>query len=170
MENTEPVAISTAELPQNGQSKTAQLSSNRTLFWRVFLPVFGTVFLTGLTLAFWFIEEEELFGGGMPALAARIFVTLVWLGWLFFVFKKLWQLKRVDANDTHFFVSNYWQTARYAWSDVASVGETRRLGRQIIHIELAAPGRFGRVISFLPGSVFQEWMSENGKSELLLAN
>ncbi|MEZ4918761.1 MAG: hypothetical protein R2792_06595 [Saprospiraceae bacterium] len=46
--------------PQTSPSGAKRLSSNTTLMWRVFAPVFGTVFLLGFTLAFWLIPEEDL--------------------------------------------------------------------------------------------------------------
>jgi len=58
----------------------------------------------------------------------------------------------------HIYVSDYWTTVRYPWTDVETIEEKRRLGRRIVNFVLRAPGRFGQVISFLPGSTFDEWM------------
>jgi hypothetical protein len=126
----------------------------------VFIPIFGTVFLSGLLLTFWLIEEETLYLP-YPALWPRLLLLAVWLGWLFFVSRTLWRLKRVDADDTHLYVTNYWHTVRYPWGDVERIEEKRRLGRRVVNFWLRAPGRFGQVISFLPSSFFDEWMKEN---------
>jgi hypothetical protein len=80
--------------------------------------------------------------------------------WLWFVWRTLWRLKRVDGNDTHVFVTNYWITVRYPWTDIAQVTSTRRFGSRIVHLGLRAPGRFGQTISFLPGRHFDHWMQE----------
>lgn len=152
-------------LPQTAASdtsaeKTECLSSNATLFWRVFVPIFVTVFLTGLLLTFLLIPGEDLYLP-FPILWGRVFILVLWLGWLFWVRSTLWRLKRVDANATHFFVTNYWVTVRYPWVDVEKTEEKRRLGRRIVQLWLRAPGRFGQKISFLPGDRFEEWKKEN---------
>jgi hypothetical protein len=162
MENPAPVTTDTTALPQNGHSQSVVLSSNTTLFWRVFVPVFGTVFFGGLTLAFWLIPAEDLYLS-FSALWARLALTALWLGWLWGVYRTIWRLKRVDADDTHFFVTNYWTTVRYPWQDVAQIEEQKRAGRRIVHFWLKSPGRFGPKISFLPGTYFDEWWRERGK-------
>lgn len=161
MENQEPVHADTANLPKNGHPKTVILSSGATLFWRVFVPIFGTVFFTGLLLAFWLTGDEEGYQS-VSALWPRALMALVWLGWLLFVRRTIWRLKRVDADDTHLYVTNYWTTVRYPWHDVARIEEKKRVGRRVVHFWLKAPGYFGQVVSFLPSSNYDEWMRDNG--------
>lgn len=159
MENQNPLPPDTATLPKNGHPKTVMLSTNSTLFWRVFVPVFGTVFLMGFLLAFWLAEEEELY---LPfsLLWPRLLLLAVTIGWLWLIQRTLWRLKRVDADDTHIYVTNYWTTVRYPWQDVARIEEKKRLNRRVVNFRLSAPGRFGQVISFLPSSFFDDWMKE----------
>ncbi|MFN0214008.1 MAG: hypothetical protein ACKVT2_07105 [Saprospiraceae bacterium] len=153
----QPPASPSTETPIN---ETECLSSSATLFWRVFTPIFGTVFLSGLLLTFLIIPEEELYLS-FPLLWGRAVLFALWLGWLLFVRRSLWRLKRVDASANHFFVTNYWVTVRYPWSDVEKSEEKKRLGRRIVNLYLRAPGRFGQKISFLPGNRFDEWKREN---------
>lgn len=162
MENQESFPPDTTALPKNGNPQTVILSSNGTLFWRVFIPVFSTAFFTGLLLAFWLIDEENLYLP-YPALWPRLILLAIWLGWLFFLRRTLWRLKRVDADDTHLYVTNYWHAVRYPWSDVGRVEEKKRLGRRVVNFWLRAPGRFGQVISFLPSSIYDTWKAENQK-------
>ncbi|MFN0034026.1 MAG: hypothetical protein ACKVUS_03100, partial [Saprospiraceae bacterium] len=161
MENKNPLPTATQEGPPPSATDTECLSSTSTLFWRVFVPIFGTVFLSGLLLAFLLIPEEELYLS-FPLLWGRLVLFSLWLGWLFLVRRTLWRLTRVDADATHFFVTNYWTTARYAWADVERVEEKTRLGRRIVQLWLRAPGHFGQKISFLPSGRFEEWKQENG--------
>ena len=147
-------------MPKNGHSKLMVLSSNMTLFWRIFVPFFGTVFLTGLMLAFLLIDEEDLYLP-VPILWARIAVVVIWIAWLFLISRTIWRLKRVDADDTHIYVTNYWTTVRYPWQDIERYEEKKRLGRRIVNFKLRASGRFGDVVSFLPGSSFEEWKGRN---------
>ena len=139
---------------------TECLSTNSTLFWRVFLPIFGTVFLGGLLLTFLLIPGEELYLP-FPILWGRLFILALFLGWLFLVSRTLWRLKRVDASATHFFVTNYWVTVRYPWTDVEKIEDKKRMGKRVVQLFLRAPGRFGQKISFLPDGRFDAWKKEN---------
>lgn len=169
MDNQQTVVTDTAQLPGNGKSRQAQLSSNSTLFWRVFVPIFGTVILIGFASGIVFTAEEELYLP-FPVLWARLAVVVMVVAWIFLISKTFWRLKRVDADDAFLYVTNYWTTVRYPWADVLRFEEKKRLGRRIVNIWLRAPGRFGQKISFLPGSHFMEWLREHGKHALLLAN
>lgn len=138
------------------------LSSNMTLFWRVFIPVFGTVFLLGLTLAVWLLDEDDLDVMHISAWGGRLIMFVLLIGWIWFVWRYLLQLKRVDGSDTHVFVTNYWITVKYPWEDVADITESRRMGRRILHLQLKASGRFGQTISFLPASHADAWLAAHG--------
>jgi hypothetical protein len=140
----------------NGASKTVQLSSNSTLYWRVFVPIAGTTFLGLIVLSFFLIPENVLYFP-FPIWWARIGGLVGLGGWLLLLRRTIWRLKRVDANDTHIFVTNYWLTVRYPNSDINRIETVQRLGRTVVNIHLHAPGRFGQKISFLPGSEFEEW-------------
>lgn len=106
-----------------------------------FRPIFGTVFLGGLLLHLLLIPEEELYLP-FPLLWGQLFLLALWLGWLFLVRRTIWRLKRVDANATHFFVTNYWTTVRYPWGDVEKTEEKTRLGRRIVNLCLRGAWAF----------------------------
>ncbi|TNE63156.1 MAG: hypothetical protein EP344_04545 [Bacteroidetes bacterium] len=169
MEKKEPIPQDTAGIPSNGHSRPANLSSSLTLFWRVFLPVFGTVFFTGMLLAFWLIDEADLYLS-YPVWWPRTAIAVIWAVWLYFVWKKLWPLKRIDADDGHLYVTNYWVTVRYPWTDVEQLESGKWLGRNAVTLHLKGAGRFGQQILFFPGSHYQEWIKEHEKAHLLLAN
>ena len=145
--------------PTPEPQRTECLSSNFSLYWRIFIPIFGTVIFSGLLLALILIPEENLYLS-FPALWARMGALILLAAWLYWVKNTIWRLKRVDANETHFFVTNYWQTVRYPLADVAEIAETRRMGRRLVHFKLLSPGRFGQVISILPASHYNEVMKQ----------
>ena len=163
MENTNDSPSETNAPPETASARQTILSSNLTLFWRVFVPMFGTVFISVLTLAYILTDEDAAYIPFVPTWWAKVLAALLWLGWVLFVYRALWRLHRIDADDMHLYVTNYWTTARYLWADVERVEEKRRLGRRIVNIYLRAPGRFGRKISFLPGTYYNEWMSRHGR-------
>jgi hypothetical protein len=168
-DHTTPVPQDTANIPTNGHGRLASLSSNLTLFWRVFVPVFGTVFFTGLLVALWVTTDDDLYLS-YPIWWPRVAVSAIWIGWLLYAKTMLWPLKRVDADDAHLYVTNYWVTVRYPWTDVERLDEVKKLGRRFALIQLKAAGRFGQSILFLPGSRYREWMQENKKEDLLGEN
>ena len=169
MAKKESIPQDTAKIPTNGHSRPANLSSNLTLFWRVFLPVFGTVFLSGMLLAFWLINPNDLY---LPYSIwwPRAVIGVLWLAWLLFVWRTLWPLKRVDADDGHLYITNYWLTVRYPWTDVEQLTEKKWFWRNQVVLRLKAPGRFGQDLYFLPGSAYHQWMEEHDKNDLLVAN
>ena len=143
----------------------AHLSSNTTLFWRIFLPVFGSVFVTGLVLSFWLIPADELYMSMKTAWVGRGISALGWFAWLFFLRQTLWRLMRVDADPEHVVVTNYWTTVRYKWQDVESIGQGTILWKRVKILRLKAPGRFGQEMHFLPGTYFEPWMEGHVKGK-----
>jgi len=166
MENQERVSTDTTVISSNGEDRAIALSSTATLFWRIFIPVFCTVFLLGLTLAFWLTEEEYL-RTAIPIFWIRLALLALLLGWIVLVRRTLWRLRRVDADSTFIYVTNYWLAVRYPWQDVERLSAKVYAGRKIMHIWLKAPGRFGQKISFLPGIHLGEWLDAHSKQHLL---
>jgi hypothetical protein len=126
-----------------------RLSSNATLFLKIFLPVFWTSVLTGVTLVTWFGEESKF--GGLPLTSLRwaTLFTLVMGVTLFLLI--FWPLKRVESDGEKVYVSNYFRTAFYSWGqDVESYHEFRFLFFKIAIIELNGVGSFGRKMRFVP--------------------
>ncbi len=154
----------THSLPRNGNSRTVVLSSQLTIVWRVFLPVFGTVFLTGFVVLFWLGASTEDYGSTTVLWRSRVISLLLLVVWLFVLYRFLWPLKRVEADDAHVFVSDYWNTARYAWTDVAQLEDKKRFRLGYVRMHLKAPGRFGRVIRFIPGGHYKAWMKDRSAS------
>lgn len=137
-----------------------RLSSNATLFLKLFLPVFWTTILVGLTLVAWFARESYF--NGFPMLSFRwatIFLLVVNVAFFFFV---LWPLKRVETNGTDVYVSNFFRTAHYNWErDVEALHVTRILLVRIATLELNGVGSFGRRMRFIPSmKLLKEFMDK----------
>ncbi|MBN8684630.1 MAG: hypothetical protein J0L99_18410 [Chitinophagales bacterium] len=151
---------STESLPGNGHAHTRLLSSNSTLLWKMVIPVFFGVILAGFMLTFLLTPTEDIYLSMMPVWAARVLAIVLFGVWVAFVARRLWRLKRVEANETHLYASDYWTTVRYPWTDVAGWSESRLLGKRIVIMHLHAPGRFGKQLPFLPSSLYKEWKAE----------
>lgn len=155
----DPAAIENATMSQNHKNdRSIVLSSNLTIVWRVFLPVFGTVFLAGFVAVFWFGISADEYAVSSSLWVWRFATLGVLALWLVALFRFLWPLKRVEADDYFVFISDYWHTLRYPWSDVEDLYEKKGLFRTLAYLELKAPGRFGQVIRFVPGRHFHAWL------------
>jgi hypothetical protein len=142
------------QAPQTSPSGAKRLSSNTTLMWRVFAPVFGTVFLLGFTLAFWLIPEEDLYFRTISIQTIRAVSSIALLIWLWIVWRKLLPLKRLDADAEYIYLTNYWTTVRYPIHDIERIEVP---GKRIAYLILKAPGRFGQKIAFLPTANLEEF-------------
>ncbi|OAV42661.1 hypothetical protein [Lewinella sp. 4G2] len=125
-----------------------RLSSNATLFLKLFVPVFWTTILTALTLVAWFVKENQFEGAVLTSFRyGTLFALVVGVVSFFFIF---WPLKRVETDGEKVYISNYFRTAFYRWdSDVEKLTETRFLFFRFATIHLNGIGSFGRKLRFL---------------------
>ena len=137
-----------------------QLSSNSTLFWRIFLPFFLGSAVTLLTAAAVLNGEVAVFGyNGLPKTA---FFLAIWTLVMLFIKNTGWQMRRIEGDTESFTVTDFWKNARYTWSSVERIEPGKRLWVSVIDIWLHEPGVFGRRISFRPSkSNIKEFLEAN---------
>jgi hypothetical protein len=92
----------------------------------------------------------------------------IMLLWFWTVKRSFLPIKRIDADEQYLFVTNYWTTVRYPWSDVERIEMKKQFGRPLYVLCLKAPGRFGQAIPFKPSAHLKTWLSEQGKNYLLV--
>ena len=140
-----------------------RLSSNATLFWKLFVPVFWTTILAGLTLVAWFVDDNTFSGSMLQSFRYGTLFTLVAAVASFYLM--FWPLKRVETDGDKVFVSNYFRTAFYHWDrDVESFTETRFLFFRFATIRLNGIGSFGRKMRFLADkSLLDNFKEERGE-------
>ena len=135
-----------------------RLSTNATLFLKIFIPFFWTTILVGVNLVVWFAPEHRF--DGIPLESFRWAVLfLLAVNVAFFVFV-LWPLKRVETDGEDVYVSNYFRTAHYNWArDVEALHVTRILLIKVATLELNGIGSFGRRMRFIPSlKLLKEFM------------
>ena len=126
-----------------------RLSSNATLFLKIFLPVFWTTIMAGTTIVVWFSDVSNFGGINMASFRWGTLFTLV-VGVASFLLLT-WPLKRVETDGEKVYVSNYFRTAFYHWErDVEALHEFRFIFFRVAVIELNGIGSFGRKMRFLP--------------------
>lgn len=136
-----------------------RLSSNATLFLKLFIPVFWTTIMVGITLVAWLSDESDFGGLNMSSLRWGSLFALV-MGVAVFTLL-FWPLKRIETDGEKVYVSNYFRTAFYYWNrDVATFYQDRFLFLKVATIELNGVGSFGRKMRFVPSKklllAFQE--------------
>jgi hypothetical protein len=126
---------------------THRVSSNITLFLKLFIPTAWGVFFTLFTASIFIIDEVTL-----PFLTAPVFkfpFLAAYLLFFFLMYKTLMQLKRVELGEEYYVVSNYFKTYRFFYKDIQSI-DTIHLGRlQLVTFTLTLPGSLGKRIHFL---------------------
>ncbi|NJC26074.1 hypothetical protein [Neolewinella antarctica] len=138
-----------------------RLSSNATLFLKLFVPVFWTTILAALTIVAWFVRDNLFEGSLLTSFRYGTLFALVLAVISFLVL--LWPLKRVETDGEKVYVSNYFRTAFYRWDqDVESFTETRFLFFRFATIRLNGVGSFGRKMRFL----VDKSLLDNFKEEL----
>jgi hypothetical protein len=128
-------------------SAMQRISSNFTLFLKIFLPTFWIAFFGIFTLAVWVTGAVSI--GGIPASTFKTGLAVFFLLGSILLYFTFLQLKRVELDEHHLFVSNYFKTYRYPFSELEKITE-RDLGLfHLVQVHLKAPGKFGKRITFL---------------------
>jgi hypothetical protein len=127
------------------------ISSNTTLLYRLFLPMFVTATLIAFCCAFWTDEDGGFLSNYLPANVGNIILTSSVFIWILFAYKKLWNLRRVSIDDQNLYISDYWNTTKYSIEDIESISEHKTLWLSMAVLRLRGKGRFGRDIKFIKG-------------------
>ncbi len=144
-----------------------RVSSNLTIFLKLFLPTVWIVFFGIFTVAIFITENTQI-----PLLTAPQFKYSFLVFYLFFltlIYFSLMKLKRVEMGADSYIVSNYFKTFRLYYSDLLKI-TIIPLGRlKIITFHLTNKASFGKKITFIASSYLWNYFMEHNpklKSEL----
>lgn len=141
-----------------------RVSSNFTLFFKVFLPVFWLVFFGASTIGAFFIEEQYI--GDVPIFMFRLGAIVFFILGVLTLYFTFWQWKRVEMDEEHLFVSDYFKNYRYTWDSVAHTKINDWVLFQTVVVTLKAKGAFGRKMTFMASH--KNWKKFlEGKEELV---
>lgn len=136
-----------------------RVSTNLTLFYRIFVPVFWIVFFGSVTVAVWAISSNSL--------SLQLGMTFFFLTGAATLFFTLMRLKRVEMGDEFVYVTNYFKTFRYPYSNIESVEVSQFLFVRVASINLVQGGYFGKRLLFIPSGrrleAFFDAHPEHGK-------
>jgi hypothetical protein len=124
-----------------------RISSNSTLFLKIFFPTFWVVFFGIFTIAVLMAKAPHF--GGIPAVTFKMGLALFFAAGLAVLYFTLLKLMRVELDELYVYASNYFKTYRYPYSNVEKITE-RNFGLfHLVRIHLKTPGKFGTKITFL---------------------
>ena len=137
-----------------------RVSSQFTIVLRIVIPtVWFTTILSIVILLGWAVR-------GKAGLFANPFI---WIGLLLILISGyalikffLWRFYRVDLDRQYVYVSNYFKTYRYPYSEIESIANSKTLPGRVFLITLKSKGSFGNKIYFLAAQIlWQDFLKEN---------
>ncbi len=124
-----------------------RVSTNLTLFYKFFVPVFYTVLMGASTAAVWLVESKYFYNTSITSLRWGLTFALI-MGVAAYALTLL-PLLRVEMNEHFIYATNYFKAARYPWHNVESIRESRFLFLTQVTIRLKVPGQFGKRMRFI---------------------
>jgi hypothetical protein len=136
-----------------------RVSTNWTLFLKIFLPTFWIVFFGSLTFFVVVLNGGGALSSHFLLKAVTLFTFILFLLALYF---SLIQLKRVEVAEDHFYVTNYFKTYRYSYDSIKSINETDLFITKLVSIRFVQKSSFGRKVRFLSrAQVWDEFTREH---------
>lgn len=146
--------------------KMHRLSSNWTLFLKIFFPVFWLSFIGGFVAAAFVSNNIEF--PHITSLKFRIDILLIFVsGIIFFIFT-FFRLKRVDAENDFIYITNYFKTYRYHIEDIAEIKVYNHIILKAAHLKFTSRSSFGKKIIFIPNSEELKDFCETNKVNLIV--
>lgn len=137
-----------------------RISTNLTLFFKIFVPTFWIVFFGAMTATAFLIPYEYV--GNIRRGSFQIFMVLFFLSGVFVLYITLMRLKRVEMDNEFVYVTNYFKTFRYPYHNVEKIELSRFLFFHTASIVLREGGSFGSRLLFIPSMFrFREFLKEH---------
>ncbi len=136
-----------------------RISSNATLFLKIFIPTIWMVFFSAFTVAIW--SADVPYFGPIPAIWMKLGLTAFLVLGATFFYLTLIQLKRVEMDELYVYASNYYNTYRYPYHNVEKITERDLMLFHIVRIYLKVPGKFGKKLTFLlDEAMFKDFLAK----------
>lgn len=146
-----------------------RISSNATLFLKIFIPTFWIVFFGIFTIAVWRLENTTF--GPVSAQTMKIGLTIFFLAGSGLLYLTLIQLKRVEMDELYVYASNYFKTYRYPFHNIKKITERDAGIFHLVRIHLKAPGKFGRTITFLLDEpMFRDFLEKHPEAAAIISD
>jgi len=124
-----------------------RISSSLTLGLSIFIPVFWFVFFGSLCLFFVFQDPEDLpFSNPIPIKIGFVAFYLFFGFWIYYCF---FQLRRIEMDESHLYITNYFKTIKVPLAQVESFSTLRIFGMKRVKIKLLFKSSLGTKIRFI---------------------
>ncbi len=145
-----------------------RISSNATLFLKIFIPVLWSVFFGAFAVALWTIDVSYI--GPIPALWMQLGMTVFFLLGVSFFYFTFWKLKRVELDELYIYASNYFQTYRYPYHNVEKITERDMVLFHVVKIHLKVAGKMGKRLTFLLNeAMLQDFLAKHPETAVSIA-
>jgi hypothetical protein len=139
-----------------------RVSTNLTLFFKFFVPIFWIVFVGAFTIALQFTPLE--YGSGLSPTAFRLLLVLFFATGVLVLSFTLLRLKRVEISSEMVYVTNYFKNVRYPYHNIENISISRFFILTFVRVKLKVPGSFGKSFFFIASTerlnaVLQEFSS-----------
>ncbi len=125
-----------------------RVSTNLTLFYKIFVPTFWIVFFGAVLIASLLLPYQYV--GNIPRTTFQIGMALFFLSGIGALYLTLLPLKRVEMDRDFLYATNYFKTYRYPYHNIARIEVSRFLFFSTATIYLREGGSFGSQIRFIP--------------------
>ena len=127
-----------------------QLSSNWTMAFSIFFPTLWIAFFGTFLIAIILTDKSAV---GTWSINSLRFGLTVFVGLFIFIFwKTLFRLKRVDADNTSVYITNFFKAVKYPHADIEKIEVDKGLIFTFGTVVLRGKGRFGQRVLFLCSS------------------
>ena len=128
-----------------------RISSNWTLFYKLFLPTFWIAFFGAVMVAS--LLTPYAYVGDFPRRSFQMGVIFIFVSGTAALVFTLMRLKRVELGGDFVYVTNYFAHVRYSYGSIEKLEVGWFLWLNPATLHLREPGKFGKRITFilLPG-------------------
>jgi hypothetical protein len=131
-----------------------RISSNTTLFFKIFVPCVYITFFGSMSIAVLFSDPEEVYIAGNPLV--KYGLPSLFMIFVVIMYFTIMQLKRVEFGPDYFLVSNYFKTYRYVYGDIKKITLYNFGLFTIISIKMIERTKMGRKFRFIAKRKFFE--------------
>ncbi|NUO01246.1 MAG: hypothetical protein HUU01_11585 [Saprospiraceae bacterium] len=140
--------------------KTHRISSNLTLLFKFFIPIFWVVFFGAFTVVVFAYNYE--YYGNIPGRTMRWGTFLFYAGGVTLIVMTLWRLKRVETGEDFLYITDYFRHRKYPFTGVEKLGETNLFLVKVVTIHFIVPGTFGKRIFFIASTQrYRKFLNEH---------
>lgn len=122
-----------------------RISSNWTLFLKVFVPTFWFVFYGAIVIALFVMPSGQI--NIFPGM--KIAILIFYISGSVVVYYTLLNLKRVEFDEDFLYITNYFKTVRVPWHNIKSMKEKNIAVTKVGTFHFESPITFGRQIHFV---------------------